>query len=381
MKVLLITRTMAFGGGAESLVYNLYKKLKIQLGRNNVSLVSFQPSSMFDYENIDIYEHELKDDNNFKILNISVNISPLRKNKFNLKELELFVKEFKPTIIHSHLFLSEIISRSINYPQAKWISHFHDKMIQFENFQINTIFNKRKLLNYYEKKYLFKRYKKNGGNTFITISEDTYNFAKKTCSNHPVFLLQNAIDCSRFYKQEKSENEKYKIVNIGNFSDNKNQSFLIEVVKDLIELGEDIELCLIGYGSNFSKLKQYVVENNLDKNIHLLGAIKNIEDYLSKCDLYVHTAKSEAFGISLVEAMASSLPVICFDTKGVRDIVDDNRNGFLIDEFDRKKFINKILFLKNNSDIYSSFSKNAEEKSKYFDYEEYINKLIKIYQK
>ena len=56
MKVLLIARTIAFGGGAEKLVFETYSLLKEKLGPENVMLVVFQPCSMFSFENVDYYE-------------------------------------------------------------------------------------------------------------------------------------------------------------------------------------------------------------------------------------------------------------------------------------------------------------------------------------
>ena len=379
MKVLIVTRTLAFGGGAESLVYNTYNKLKERLGTENVKLVSFQHSSIFKFDNIDLYEKALINDSNFNVLKLKAQFRIFKKNQIEITQLDELVNDFEPDIIHTHLFLTEFISRNLNYSKAKWFSHFHDNIEQFENLSLKTFFNKKRLINYIEKRFLFRRYKLNGGNSFIAISDDTFKYANKTTEGYPVHLLQNAIDCSRFYKNEKSLDEKINIINIGNFSENKNQGFLIEVAKQLIDKNKNIYFTLIGYGPTREALIEKVKELKLDDNIHFPGAVLNVEEYLSNSHLYVHTAKKEAFGLVLAEAMASGLPVIAYDTPGVRDVVKDRENGFLIDRFNLDTFIEKINLLIQDANLYSLFSENGLSDSKQFDFSAYIENLIIIY--
>jgi hypothetical protein len=143
MKVILIARTIAYGGGAERLVFETYNALKDKIGSSNVKLIVFQHSSIFNIKGLDTYEKALENDINFHCLNVIVKLSILKKNKIDVSELERIINDFKPDIIHSHLYLAELISRQINYPNAKWFSHFHDNMEQFESFKLNTFFDKK----------------------------------------------------------------------------------------------------------------------------------------------------------------------------------------------------------------------------------------------
>ena len=342
MKVLLITRTMASGGGAESLLYQLYKKLKVVLGEQNVMLIYFQKSEIFNFENIDNYEIEFMEDSNFKHVEITFKLNFFGKNDIDISSLKNEIENFNPDVIHSHLYLSELYSRSVFNIRIKWFTHLHDNIFQFRNFDVKTLFNKRLLVNYLEKKYLFNKYQLNGGNNFIAVSNDTYRYAKRVCGNYPVFLLNNFIDTNKFYFQNKRDLSKIKIINVGSFTKNKNQKFFIEIAKDLLKRDLDFEITLIGYGAMKIQLEELVQKNNLVDYFKFTGSVMNVEDYLNNSNIYVHVAISESFGISLLEAMATGLPVVTYNTGGINDFINDE-NGALIDQFKAKHFSESIL--------------------------------------
>ena len=74
------------------------------------------------------------------------------------------------------------------------------RMRSFNNLNLSSFGNKRKLTDYFERRYLFQRYKINGGNHFIAISEDIETFLKDVIPKeiHNIHLLQNAINTKRF---------------------------------------------------------------------------------------------------------------------------------------------------------------------------------------
>ena len=75
-----------------------------------------------------------------------------------------------------------------------------------------------------------------------------------------------------------------------------------------------------------------------------------------KHDVYVNLARIESFGITIIEAVAAGLPVVSFNTKGANEIVVNNQNGFLIDNYEPLEMANFLmkkfneLFKNNNID-------------------------------
>ena len=205
-------------GGAERLVVDIVKGLD-KLARVEVALVVLH--KVVDYP-IDTINHLVH------FIPAQVKLSLKGKNKKNVVALEKFITDFKPDIIHSHLFEAEIVSRSIYYPQARWFSHCHDNMLQFRKLTEYNKLRKHAFTNAYEKKYLFKHYKKNGGTHFIAISNDTFTYFKKRIKKHPITLLHNAIDFKNFYKAiepGKNNTKCLRLINLGSFVPKKNQTF------------------------------------------------------------------------------------------------------------------------------------------------------------
>jgi len=86
-------------------------------------------------------------------------------------------------------------------------------------------------------------------------------------------------------------------------------------------------------------------------------------------DLYVNTSLSDGMPPSLLEAIACGKPVISFDVGGVRDIIDNNTNGYLVPIKDYKMLASKIVYLLKNPDLMKKYgSKSEKEEGCYLDF-------------
>ena len=380
MRVLLIARTLAFGGGAEKIVFETYLQLKKRLGNENVRLVVFQPSSMFTMDNVDFYEKKLMQDENFIICEkVKVQLRILKKNKIQNSQLLDLISSFKPDIIHTHLFIAELYSRTVVYPQAKWITHFHDNMPQFTKFSLKTITKKKLLSNFYEKKFLYNRYRKNGGTKFIAVSKNTYNFILNHTQKYEVFLLENAINLSEIKSVTDRKLDSIRIINIGSFMLKKNQAFFIKIAQELLKHTTNFSIKLLGDGPLRKDIEKLILEHKLENHIEVIGLVSDINSYLIEANIYVHTATYEPMGLVLVEAMASGLPIITLNGKGNNQMVIDDKNGYMIEKEVPSLFSDAILKIVSSESIYNTFSKSATEFSKKYDINIYVDKLLSIY--
>lgn len=358
-------------GGAERLVLDICHQLNKYDG---ISASIFCFSSINDYQE---YGNEL----DIAIINAGISLSLYKKNNCRTEELRRAIEKLKPDIIHSHLFVAEIVSRSVLYPDARWFSHCHDNMVQFENFSWKTLFSKQKLTNFYEKKYLMRCYKKNGGTRFIAISNDAKKYFEKTASLYPVTMLHNAIDYRRFYRAREYRNDssKIRLVNTGSFVDKKNQKFLIEVAKVLSDKNIDFELHFLGDGDNRAVLEEKALALQLSDCVFFHGNIHNVEEILWNSDIYLHSATYEPLGLALIEAMAAGLPVITLDGRGNRDLIEQGKNGYMLFEQNAEEFTLKINELWKDKTKYREISRYAQEFAGKFDIKEYVDKLLTLY--
>ena len=144
-------------------------------------------------------------------------------------------------------------------------------------------------------------------------------------------------------------------------------------------ISSDFQIDILGYGPLFENLTLEIKNNNLQNNIFLRGSVGNVDQYYKSANIYIHTATYEPFGLVLVEAMASGLPLIALDGKGNRDLFEGKNNGFLILKNDPKLFVDKIKLLINDVELYSTISNNCIEFSKQFGIDSYVEKLNSIY--
>lgn len=358
-------------GGAERIVLDICCELA---KRDNikVKLITFSAQNEYGF---------LTQDIDWEVIPCSVELSLLKKNKYNLVNLQNCIEKFAPDIIHTHLFLADIISRCCLVPEVSWFSHCHNNMLQFCNFSIQTMLKKSLFTNYYEKIFLFRRYKANGGNHFIAISNDTNTFIKKTAGKFPVTLLPNAIDYNRFYNPKTTEKVagQLKLINVGSLLENKNQAFLVDVVNILKQKNLIAELIVLGEGPNRIVLQNKIKELCLENHIKLIGAVSNVEDYLAQADIYVHSAFSEAMGLTIIEAMAAGLPVITLDGKGNRDVIEQGKNGFMIYEQNQELFAQTIMDLWSDKEKYCKISNYAKHFAAKYDIKLYVDKLLNLY--
>ena len=357
-------------GGAERLVLDIYSELS-KRSDVDVKLVCFSEQNEYP-EFLDIKPLVIKS---------SVKLSLFRKNQFYVDELQKFVNDFKPDIIHTHLFEAELISRSIYRPHTKWFSHCHDNMVQFRNIGPATFLSKQALTNYYEKKVLFTKYKQNGGSHFLAISKDTHAYFTKTAKPYPVTLLPNAIDYHKFLKPvlNISQGNILRLINVGTFVEKKNQAFLLKVAAALKKRSIHYELHLVGDGVKRDELESSVRNHGLENEVIFHGMVDRVEEILWQSDIYVHSAKYEPLGLVFLEAMAAGLPVITLDGKGNRDLIVQGKNGFMLSEPDAEKFAGKILEVWENKKLYSEMAAFAQKFAKGYDIKEYVDRLLVIY--
>lgn len=296
-------------------------------------------------------------------------------NKSNIKELQKFINEFNPDIIHTHLWESELLLTQLKIGNAKRYSHLHDNMIQLSK---KIRLNKVGITNKYERNFFLKK----NLNNFICISKDTFEYAKKALPDklhNQIHLLHNSINFQKFYSKKNKSKDKIRLINIGSFAQKKNQSFAIDVVQKIINRGYVVELTFLGDGDLIKKCKNHVSKLNLSSFVKFQGNVENVKDYLIDSNVYLHTAYYEPFGLVLLEAMAAGLPVVSLDGKGNRDIIIHGKNGYIFKNQDSSLFADQIIELFEKEKLHEKISINGQNTAENYDIINYVSKLLELY--
>lgn len=130
------------------------------------------------------------------------------------------------------------------------------------------------------------------------------------------------------------------------FSERKNQEFLIRAFAEASKENPQMKLLLAGNGILLNHCKELAHRLGIDQQIRFLGYVNDMQQLYAACNACVSTSLCEGLPFNIMEAMACGLPVIASDIKGHRELVDGSKFGVLVSSAEdlQKKLI--IFFKK-----------------------------------
>lgn len=137
------------------------------------------------------------------------------------------------------------------------------------------------------------------------------------------------------------------------------QKYLSKMVSIIRKLPSDYSLDIYGDGP-VCEVDSLVKLIRNDSRIKFCGPTNDVPTVLASYSIFLMTSRWEGFGQSLIEARSQGLPIVAFNTFEAADwIVKNGLNGYLIEPFNEDEFVNSIVNLCSNRNLYSSFSKNS----------------------
>ncbi|MDP6642288.1 MAG: glycosyltransferase family 4 protein [Candidatus Nanoarchaeia archaeon] len=212
----------------------------------------------------------------------------------------------------------------------------------------------------------------------VTVSKTSCDVLKSEGYN--ALQIPHSVNL-KLYKKDNKKNKKIRILYVGRLVEGKGIMDILEISSKFPK--DKVEFLFAGEGPLVNVIKKS--ENKLP--IKYLGYIKDtnkLNKIYGSSDIFVLNSYAterweEWFGISLLEAMASSLPIIATDCVGPKEIMKDNKVGFLIPQKNKKELYNKLNILIKNKKLRTEFGRNGrklvEEK---YDIEKNSKKWLKI---
>jgi len=186
------------------------------------------------------------------------------------------------------------------------------------------------------------------------------------------------------------------IINIGRLTKQKGQEYLIRAFKQIRERegnggltpaslrGSDprqAKLVILGEGELEKDLKNLTEKLGLENDVFFLGWQKNPFRFLSRAKVFVLSSLWEGLPNTLIEALACGCPAVSTDCpSGPNEIIDNEKNGFLIPVKDEKALSQAIIKILRNPDLANQFSRGGEKKARDFSIENIINQYERIIQ-
>ncbi len=217
-------------------------------------------------------------------------------------------------------------------------------------------------------------------NYLVVVSKKMVNDYQKYL-NIPVIYIPNCIDKMPKKVSNLTSNQ---IISVGRLESVKGYDDLIDMFKMVVDKKKNIILNIVGAGSQYNILEEKIKKMNLSNNIKLLGYknSKELDSLYNESFLYVMCSHSESFGLVLIEAMSHKLPCLAFDSaNGACEIIDNNKDGYLIANRNKESMAKKILSLYENKEKCQEMGEEALKKAEYYLSDNIKQKWIDVFEK
>ena len=199
-----------------------------------------------------------------------------------------------------------------------------------------------------------------------------------------VHLIKGSgVNISEFKPNFNNFNEKVKVILAARMLWDKGIGEFVQAAKFLIKSGIEAEFILVGAPdySNPAAIPEKQLHQWVQQGyIKWLGFQKDISLFLSNCDIACLPSYREGLPKFLIEACASGLPIVTTDVPGCRDLVIDQKNGFLVSSLKFKHLANALKKLIENEDLRLNMGKiNRTLAIKYLSSEIINKKTLKLY--
>jgi len=160
---------------------------------------------------------------------------------------------------------------------------------------------------------------------------------------------------------------------------NKGWFDYLDVVGRLSNVIPNLKALIIGGGPLFSDIEHYILSNNLDNVVFMVGHTNHVQHFMSVSDVYIMTSYREGLSVAVLEAMASSLPLVLYDFSGSSDQVNNDDNGYVVLTGDVEAVVSKVLYMYKNNKMKSMGERSFEIYSNTFTEDVMVQRYAKLY--
>ena len=311
---------------------------------------------------------------------------PFSRNPLDIKNVKAFKtlvklqEENQYDIVHVHTPVAGVYGRllKLKYPKLKTIYTVH-------GFHFFKGAPKLNWMIYYPIEKFMARYT----DIAITINSEDYERAKKIGIKEVYKINGVGLDLSyynpKFYDKQECRSkfnlkeDDFVIVMIAEVNKNKNHIQMIKSVEELVKKYKNMKVLCAGDGPLQNEIKNEIKNRNLDDVIQILGFRSDINEIISCSDVGILMSYREGLPRNIMELMAFGKPVIGTNIRGIRDLIIEGENGYLVEVGDYIDTANKIETLYKDYSLTKNMGKNSKKLVLDYDIKNVLKSMKKIY--
>ncbi len=212
-----------------------------------------------------------------------------------------------------------------------------------------------------------------GARKVVAVSEYTRKIAARA---YPVQMevIPNGVELTQSDLINREIHLPVRLVFAGRFMPQKNPIQLINILTELADLSWNCTM--VGDGPLLDDVKKLVKEVGLSERIEFPGWVtpEQVLIYLSKADILVMPSLSEGLPVIGVQALAQGLALVVSKVGGFVDLVEEEKNGYLIEPIDKTGFVKSLRYLITNPNKLAQFQNASQIKARGYDLESVVNR-------
>lgn len=386
MRIGLFTETYPPQINGVSTSLTMLKKALEELG-HEVYLVTSNPNSALKYD----WDEKEKI---LKVPGIKTGIYDYRLSGVYPARVINKIRKWNLDIIHSHHefgigSMAVILSKEFNIPLVHTLHTMYEDNLYYITRGHFEKFSKG-VLKRFLKFYCVKECEE-----LVVPTEKVYNWLKYDYKfKKDISIIPSGIDTKRFNREnldkesiknlKKYYNFKPKdfiLISVGRIAPEKDLDYLIKRMPDIIKKHSNIKLLFIGDGPEIEKLKDLAISKKVENNVLFTGKVtwEDMPYYYALGNVLVSSSTYETQGLTVVEAMASSVIPVCIEDPAFKTMINDKINGLIFKT--KEEYIEDILKLYEDKNQRKELEKNAKLRAEDFNAENYAKKLLEVYDK
>ena len=217
--------------------------------------------------------------------------------------------------------------------------------------------------------------------SLVACSEGLKQRALKFLPAVKIDVIPNGVELEKFFpSQNKEQADELRLITAGRLSSTKRIDMLINAVEILKNKGYKIRFTIAGSGALEQPLKQMISQKKLDSCITMTGKIdsEKMPELYRDSDIYISASMTEGMSNSMLEALASGLPIVTNCCEGLDELI--NNNGVIIETPSPEEISKAVMNLADNRQTLTQFSVAAKQQAEKFSWSTVADKYYSLYE-
>ncbi|MEG2620590.1 MAG: glycosyltransferase family 4 protein [Bacilli bacterium] len=335
-----------------------------------------------------------EEENILRIPGVPIGIMDFRLSGLYPIKATSIIKSWNLDVIHTHTEFSigtfaRLIAKQYNIPL---VHTYHTMYEEYVYYITKGYFSgaSKKLVEYLTLFLCDKTVQE-----LIVPTKKTYDlFKEKYKVKRDVHIIPTGIDVTRFYKENIDKKEMielktelniqkndFTILYVGRIAKEKNIEFLINNLSEIIKKVPKAKMIIVGDGPGMKDLIELVNIKKLNKSVVFTGKVAwdDVPKYYQLADVFVTSSTTETQGLTVIEAMAATKPVVAIKDESFELVITNEQDGLFFET--EEEYQTLLIKLSKDAEFRKKIAKQARITANCYSSQIYAERVLEVYKK